>query len=238
MNGFRSLVAATATALLAATATLAGATPAHAATIHSVTVTLIDGTTPGCNATTVITTSQTVVQAAPGDTLRVVFNSTRVSGQVTDPDRKVCGFALTPVLAEFLTGWGAGPFISDDDDLSRSISLGLVSTDATWEFTVGVVDVDVKVYWSDPGTQYGLIFRVMIVDRSVAGTPPDFVQQFAISTGGTCESVPSDIPVFNVSRSGGWEKSWAQWPNDGQGGFVCTRTVRYEPSIQGWVPRA
>lgn len=228
MHGFRSLVAATATALLTATATLAGATPAHATTIHSVTVTLTDGSTPGCNATTVITTSQTVVTANPGDTLRIVFNSAAVT--TTAP--AACGYSLTAVPTGGRTGWDFYGL-----DLGTSPSSGFDTSFSTYEFTVGTVNIDVKSYLSGLGLEYGLIFRVILAGSSVDETPRDFIQQFAISSAGTCESVPNDIPVFNVSRSGGWGKSWAQWPNEGQGGFVCTRTVRYEPSIQGWAPR-
>jgi hypothetical protein len=233
MNNFRSLAAAAVTALFAAVITLAGAAPAHAATVHSVTVTLTDGTTPGCNATTAIATSQTVVYASPGDTLRVVFDSTGVT--VSAP--AVCGFVLTPDPTGLLTGWVWTPS-GGNFDFSGSNKAYMRVSGSTLEFTVGAVNVDVNAWESGVFISYGLIFRVVTDDRTVDETPPDFVQQFAISSGGTCESIPDGIPLFNVSRSGGWGKSWAQWPNDGQGGFVCTRTVRYEPSIQGWVPRA
>jgi hypothetical protein len=230
MNRFRYLVAASVATLIAATTTLAGVTPAHAATVHSVTVNLTDGTTPGCNATTAVATSQSVVYARPGDTLSIVFNSTGV----TPPGSNRCGFSLTPVPAGLLTGW----MTLQSDDYSTSPGVGFAVTSVTWQLTVGTVNADVKVYESGVANIFGLIFSVIIGDPPVDETPPDFIQQFAIPSGGTCELIPDGIPLFNVSRSGGWEKSWAQWPNEGRGGAVCTRTVRFEPSIRGWVPRA
>lgn len=46
--------------------------------------------------------------------------------------------------------------------------------------------------------------------------PPDWMQQVARLEGASCES--------------GWYPSWAEWPNDHTGGYVCTRTLRWTPA--------
>lgn len=33
----------------------------------------------------------------------------------------------------------------------------------------------------------------------------------------------------------GWKGSWAQWPNDGQGGFTCERTLQWSNAAQAWI---
>lgn len=46
--------------------------------------------------------------------------------------------------------------------------------------------------------------------------PPDWLQQIARSEGQSCDA--------------GWHPSWAEWPNDHSGGFVCTGTLRWTPA--------
>jgi hypothetical protein len=35
--------------------------------------------------------------------------------------------------------------------------------------------------------------------------------------------------------SGGWWPSWSQWPDEGRGGFVCTRTLTFDSRTSKWV---
>lgn len=51
--------------------------------------------------------------------------------------------------------------------------------------------------------------------------PPDWIQQYARSTDELCRTE--------------WTPSWAQWPNEGSGGFVCTRILTWSHSEQGFV---
>jgi hypothetical protein len=32
----------------------------------------------------------------------------------------------------------------------------------------------------------------------------------------------------------GWSASWAQWPNDGGGGFVCNRVIYWDTRLGQW----
>jgi len=46
------------------------------------------------------------------------------------------------------------------------------------------------------------------------GSPPVWHQSYSVERSADCAS--------------GWAKSWAQWPNDGSGGYVCNRVVFYK----------
>lgn len=64
--------------------------------------------------------------------------------------------------------------------------------------------------------------------------PAPIVQQFAKPAAGTCaDAAPTSLNWSGVA-SGGWGESWAQWPNGGRGGAVCTRTLVYSPSQSAW----
>lgn len=52
--------------------------------------------------------------------------------------------------------------------------------------------------------------------------PDDIVQQIPWPDEGGCVGVPSE------DWGSGWSRSWAQWPNAGKGGPVCTRTLTYQ----------
>jgi hypothetical protein len=227
-------------AAIAATFGIVEMSSANASTAHSVTITMVDGTTPGCNSTTVITTSTTQVFAAPGDTLSVQWDSTLVTGQ-NWPD-EACGLALVATSAATLAGWSVrSPGAIEFQGLGAQRSHGLIgSVDGTGVviFTVGKVSTTFSLYRSgpEPSEILALIFTVDVTIPT-GSAPPDIVQQFAADETTPCISVPDSIELFNAPRSGGWSKSWAQWPNDGSGGFVCTRAVGYRPSIQGWLPR-
>ncbi len=71
--------------------------------------------------------------------------------------------------------------------------------------------------WSPQGTDLG--FRTYV---DTGGSPRDLTlwqKAYArASAAETCES--------------GWHPSWMQWPNDGQGGFVCVKnTYAYHPEL-------
>ena len=60
-------------------------------------------------------------------------------------------------------------------------------------------------------------------------------QQFAVPDGTTADQCPDlapasiDWPALASLRDQGWHVSWAQWPNAGAGGAVCTR----QPYVTG-----
>jgi len=76
---------------------------------------------------------------------------------------------------------------------------------------------------------------IAIPARPASGEPGSVpvapLQQFAINADETCDEVPSNFSEFpGLSEAllhSRWGRSWAQWPNGGQGGFVCTRQPFY-----------
>lgn len=68
--------------------------------------------------------------------------------------------------------------------------------------------------------------------------PVTAAQQFAVSAGTqskACEELSPDWvnwPALEGQRGLGWTVSYAQWPNDGSGGWVCTRQPVWRGS--GW----
>lgn len=54
-------------------------------------------------------------------------------------------------------------------------------------------------------------------------SPPDVLEQYARDIDEVCAST--------------WGPSWAQWPNNHTGGWVCTRTLFYNTSTHSWQVR-
>lgn len=61
---------------------------------------------------------------------------------------------------------------------------------------------------------------IVVEDATPSPPPPPWRQAFARASDDTCPT--------------GWNPSWAQWPNDGTGGFVCQRTLVYNQSTGQW----
>ncbi len=74
--------------------------------------------------------------------------------------------------------------------------------------------------------------------RAASGSevPRAALQQFARAESGLCDVQPDDLvdfPALAGVRHQAWGPSWAQWPNGGTGGFVCSRQPYYT-SIDTW----
>jgi len=69
---------------------------------------------------------------------------------------------------------------------------------------------------------------------SAGGSLPTYLQQFVQSPNLTCDEAQPEGLDWSGVPSGGWGESWAQWPNDGQGGNVCSRTLFYNYSAGMW----
>jgi hypothetical protein len=65
--------------------------------------------------------------------------------------------------------------------------------------------------------------------------PPPILQQFGKPASGTCNDAASPSLNWSGVPSDGWAESWAQWPNGGNGGFVCTRTLIYSTTQAKWI---
>ena len=65
------------------------------------------------------------------------------------------------------------------------------------------------------------------------------MQQYGIAADDTCVAVlpdETDFPALLSMKDQAWGKSWAWWPNEGIGGFVCTRQPFYT-SNEMWAVR-
>lgn len=63
----------------------------------------------------------------------------------------------------------------------------------------------------------------------------DYLQQVGVPASGSCANVPSPTGHWPGFPFGGWTKSWAQWINNGKGGAVCTREIRFDPILADYV---
>lgn len=79
--------------------------------------------------------------------------------------------------------------------------------------------------WAAPGEVIPVIVRT---------PPPDVFQSVGIGADDDCAGVNNPELNWAGTTDGGWGKSWAQWPNDGTGGFVCNRVLRYSLDSERW----
>jgi hypothetical protein len=66
--------------------------------------------------------------------------------------------------------------------------------------------------------------------------PADVLQQFGGAVAHSCDALANAGLNWGGASAGGWANSWAQWVNDGTGGYVCTRSLYWTPSGQ-WAVR-
>jgi len=75
---------------------------------------------------------------------------------------------------------------------------------------------------------------------------PDVIQQYPIAAelavGSPVVACEANAPGYVVDgrvslerQFDAWTLSYAQWPNDGAGGYVCTRTLSYQASADMWL---
>jgi hypothetical protein len=64
--------------------------------------------------------------------------------------------------------------------------------------------------------------------------PTEVVQQVGQPSSGSCDAVPDADLGYGTDLTGGWTPSYAEWPRDGQGGPVCTRTLFFNPNTGVW----
>ena len=77
------------------------------------------------------------------------------------------------------------------------------------------------------------VLTISLPPRAALGpqVPTAAMQQFGRAFDQGCSTAPTDLADFPALgpavRNDGWGASWAQWPNGGTGGFVCTRQPYY-----------
>lgn len=83
----------------------------------------------------------------------------------------------------------------------------------------------------------GTVTIINIPVSEVVGGPTAALQQYGVAQSGPCGVNAPDsvlLPALGEAlRNSGWGQSWAQWPNGGLGGYVCTRQPLYTTS--GWL---
>lgn len=101
-----------------------------------------------------------------------------------------------------------------------------------------VTGFDEVVVTAGPASQFyirALSFDVgsSAVTFTNANIPTAPIQQYAVGYDEACDrGLPeeADFPALQSMKLSGWSKSWAWWPNGGQGGFVCTRQPYFTSS--------
>ena len=85
-------------------------------------------------------------------------------------------------------------------------------------------------------TNRNLLLATYVDDGTNASLAPDILESFGLPTSGSCTPVPLEVRANIAERETGWGRSWSQgaWLNDGRGGPVCVRTLRYSPTLQGY----
>lgn len=67
------------------------------------------------------------------------------------------------------------------------------------------------------------VLRPVPPSEDLSQRPPDWIREYARSESDTC-----------AER---WSPSWAQWPGDGAGGYVCRQVLTWSHAAQGFVVR-
>jgi Listeria-Bacteroides repeat domain (List_Bact_rpt) len=93
---------------------------------------------------------------------------------------------------------------------------------ATYPFTSSTT---LYARWAAPGEDIPIFVRVI---------PPDVFQSVPFGSADDCSDIIAPELNWAGTVSGGWTKSWAYWPNQGSGGLVCNRTLRYSTVTERW----
>jgi hypothetical protein len=149
---------------------------------------------------------------AAGERL-IVSASTPSSGTSVVTALTVVG-SVTTSITSGVPGVMSYTLTEDLDSTGEGVSWGITggtggTLNATWAVEC--------IAYSAPAPGYS----------TPASGPRDQMQQFALLPGATCFDV--DVPVRDWGQDiiGGWSASWAEWPHNGTGGPVCTRTLSY-----------
>lgn len=88
-------------------------------------------------------------------------------------------------------------------------------------------------------TTRNLSFATLVDDGRPAGSGmPDVLEMFGLPASGLCADVPEALHTNIPDRTTGWSTSWTDgaWLNEGRGGPVCVRTLRYMPQTGAFTP--
>jgi hypothetical protein len=161
----------------------------------------------------------TACQGNEGDTFTVPFDS---------PAQIIAGTAYSFVIDAIQS-----PYVFDQGIL-------LASTDYA-DYPRGNRSVLVTGTSWVPNTTRNLRFTTLVDDgRPVGPGVPDIVEMFGLPVSGMCSDVPDTVTPNIADRVTGWSPSWTEgaWLNEGRGGPVCVRTLRYSATLGTFDPVA
>ncbi len=108
-------------------------------------------------------------------------------------------------------------------------------------FTILPNAVAGTVQFNDSASMFAITISTMtvtyqqtIVSQATEPAPVPILQQVGRPVSGSCEDLVTEELHLAGVASGGWGESWAQWMNDGTGGFVCSRTLVYSNNANAW----
>ena len=122
----------------------------------------------------------------------------------TNDDVKVFDLSTRMVVATVPVGDGPQRIVLSPDGRKALVTNNLTNT-------VSVIDIPAAQVFGDD-------------------VPTAPLQQFATSAHSQCLTQPEDLidfPALARHRDNHWGLSWAQWPNSGTGGYVCSRQPYY-----------
>jgi len=219
----RHLWGSLAATLLLATVGSLGATPSASATAnHIVTITLTPaiGTT-ACDASTNVVSSESLIYARPGDTIRVTWTGYLENPGALPGDERYCAIGVRSLTGGPLFGWSYDP---GGVNLGATSSRGFNFEDATRTFTVGTVDAEFPVYLGDVGDFFNVIFSVTLSPRASTSNPEVSMAQLTLNSG--------DGNSCSVSTVEGTIGRWVNLPQRDS----CTHTSSGE--LLGWATRS
>lgn len=88
-------------------------------------------------------------------------------------------------------------------------------------------------------TTRNLSFATLVDDgRALESGIPDVLEMFGLPASGSCADVPNSLRTNIADRTTGWSTSWTDgaWLNEGRGGPVCVRTLRYSQLTGAFAP--
>lgn len=136
-------------------------------------------------------------------------------------------------------GLGADNKVYGVTELSNG-DLLIAGSFTTWDATAAPGLVRISALSAGSGGSSGGIDS----SSDVSGGVPPVMQQFALSEEDAvdpdaCARQAPDHVVDSRAkaeqRTDGWFVSYAAWPNDGAGGWVCSRTLTYQAATDTWL---